>query len=179
MNDIDFIKDEELKKRLEDSIEYIFALFEQSKDAGQKERYQEETYRVIILYIVSVIEAVFLYFYKVRGEKIEYVEYKFVQVLPSEYEHREKKGLPVVVAIQEKLEKQEHQIGLHDLVIFFKTKKLMQEKTANDILELNDVRNTFHLNKPRAKNCDLKRVESALQLLVYTLEKAPEALQNK
>ena len=72
MNDIDFIKDEELKKRLEDSIEYIFALFEQSKGAGQKEIYLEETYRVIILYVVSVIEAVLLYFYKERGEKIEY-----------------------------------------------------------------------------------------------------------
>lgn len=179
MNDLDFIKDKELRKTLEDSIEYIYALFEQSKDSEQKELYREETYRVIILYVVSAIEAVLLYFYKMRGEKIEYLEYKFVQTLPPGYEHREKINLPVVVAVQEKLEKQEYQIGLHDLVIFFRAKKLIKENTASDILELNDVRNTFHFSKPRAKNCDLKRVEFALQLLVYTLEHAPGAMQKK
>lgn len=178
MNDLDFIKDKELKKTLEDSIEYIYALFEQSKDDKQKALYKEETYRVIILYVVSAIEAVLLYFYKARGEKIEYLEYKFVQILPTAYAHREKIGLPIVVAVQEKVEKQEYQIGLHDLVLFFKSKKLIQEKTANAILELNDVRNTFHFSKPRARNCDVKRVESALQLLVHTLERAPGVLQK-
>ncbi|MBI2046395.1 MAG: hypothetical protein HYT28_03185 [Parcubacteria group bacterium] len=179
MNDLDFITDKELRKTLEDSIEYIYALFKRSKDDEQKELYREETHRVIILYVVSAIEAVLLYFYKVRGEKIEYLEYKFVQTLPPEYGHREKTNLPVIVAVQEKLEKQEYQIGLHDLVIFFKAKKLIKEKTATDILELNDVRNTFHFSKPRAKNCNLKRVEAALQLLVYTLEHAPRAMQKK
>ena len=158
----------------------IFSRFlNNQKMPGKKKYIGEETYRVIILYIVSVIEAVMLYFYKARGEKIGYIEYKFVQTLPLEYGHREKIGLPVVIAVQEKLDKQEHQIGLRDLVIFFKTKRLIQEKTSDDILELNDVRNTFHLSKPRAKNCDLKRVESALNLLVHTIKRAPEALKNK
>lgn len=179
MKDLDFIKDADLRKTIENSIEYIYALLEQSKSNEQNELYREETRRVIILYVVSAIEAILLYFYKIRGEKIEYLEYKFVQHLPSEYEHNGKAGLPVVVAVQEKIEKQEHQIGLHDLVIFLKTKKLIQDKTADDILELNDVRNTLHFNKPRAKNCDVKQVEAALQLLVYTIERAPGVLQSK
>jgi hypothetical protein len=179
MRDLDFIKDKNLRKTLEDSIEYIYILFEQSRNDEQKELYKEETYRVIVLYVVSAIEAVLLYFYNERGEKIERLEYKFVQPLLPEYEHRGKTGLPVVVAVQEKVNKQEHQIGLHDLVTFFRTKKLIQEKTVNDILELNDVRNTFHFNKPRVRNCDRKRVESALKLLVYTLERAPTWLQKK
>lgn len=70
MRDLDFIKDKELRKTLEDSIEYIYALFEQSKDSKQKKSYQEETYRVIILYVVSAIEAILLYFYKARGRKL-------------------------------------------------------------------------------------------------------------
>ena len=179
MADIDFIKDKELQKTLEGSIEYIYALFEQSKDDNQNELYREETHRVIILYVISAIEAVLLYFYKERGEKIEYLEYKFVQILPPEYKHSGKTGSSVAVAVQEKLEKKEYQIGLHDLVIFFKSKKLIQEKTATDILELNDVRNTFHFSKHRVQKCDLKRVEVALQLLVRTLEKAPGVLQKK
>lgn len=179
MEDLDFIKDSELRKTIEDSIKYVYALFEQSKSTEQKELYREETRRVIILYVISAIEAILLYFYKVRGEKIEYLEYKFVQNLPPEYEHIRKMGLPVVIAVQEKLEKKEHQIGLHDLVAFFKTKKLIQEKTASGILELNDVRNTFHFSKPRAKNCELKQVEAAFQLLVHTIERAPGVLYKK
>ncbi|MDO8518339.1 MAG: hypothetical protein Q7S26_03560 [bacterium] len=179
MADLDFIRDAILRKTLEDSIEYIYALFEQSKVDRQKKLYQEETYRVIILYVVSAIEAVLLYFYKVRGEKIEYVEYKFVQTLPLQYRHSGKIGLPVVVAVQEKMEKQEHQLGIHELVAFFRGKKLMQEKTAGDILDMNDVRNTFHFNKSRTQVCDLKRVEKALQLLVHTIENAPKSLETK
>lgn len=179
MNDFNFIKDEELRKRIEDSIEYSYALLEQSKSKDQSELYREETRRVIVLYVVSAIEAILLYFYKVRGEKIDYLEYKFVQTLSSEYEYSGKVGVPVVVAVQEKLEKQEHQLGLHDLVVFFRTKKLIQDKTAEDILELNDVRNTLHFSKPRDKNCDVKRVEMAFQLLVHTIERAPGVLQNK
>lgn len=177
MDELDFIKDKELRKKLEDSIEYIYALFEQSKDDGQKKLYQEETYRVIILYIVSAIEAVLLYFYKVRGEKIEQTEYKFIQALPLQYGHIGKPGLPVIIAVQEKIEKREHQLGMHELITYFKGKKLIKEQTATDILDMNDVRNTFHFNKPRAHECDLKRVEKALQLLLHTIENAPKTLR--
>ncbi|MEK7101685.1 MAG: hypothetical protein AAB882_00835 [Patescibacteria group bacterium] len=179
MRDLDFIKDKELRKTLEDSIEYIYALFEQSKDSKQKKSYQEETYRVIILYVVSAIEAILLYFYKARGEKIEYPEYKFVCPLPPEYAHGEKFHSPVVVAVQELVEKQEHQLGIHELVAFFRRKNLILEKTAKKILDMNDVRNTFHFNKQRARACDLGRVEKALQLLIHTIKNAPKALERK
>ncbi len=179
MNNLDFITNKDLRSTIENSIEYIYALLEDSKNSKQKELYREETHRVIILYVISVIEAVLLYFYKERGEKMEYVEYKFAEQISEKYFHSEKKGLPVVVAVQEKIEKKEYQIGLHELVIFFKDKKLIKEKTVDDILELNDIRNTFHFNKPRTKKCDLVHVESALKLLVYTIEKAPLALKKR
>jgi hypothetical protein len=179
MKELDFIKDEDLRKTLEDSIDFVYNFYERSKSNGQKKLYQEEVYRIIILYVVSVIEAVLFYFYKARDEKIEYPEYKFVQTLPPEFGHAHKPGLPLVIAVQGKAEKQDYDIGLHGLVNFFKAKKLIQEKTADDILELNDMRNTFHFNKPRAKNCDLEGVEAALKLLVHTIENAPKTLQKK
>ena len=149
MSDLDFIKDKELRGTLENSIEYIYALFENSKASEQNELYREETHRVIILYVISAIEAVLLYFYKERDEKMEYFVYKFVSPLPKDYAHNEREGMPVVIAVQEKIEKKEYQIGLNDLVIFFKDKKLIREKTAEDILKFNDIRNTFHFNKSR------------------------------
>lgn len=178
MADLDFIKDEKLHQTLEDAIEYIYALFEQSKIGEQKQLYKEETYRVIVLYVISAIEAVLLYFYKERGEKIESLEYKFIQLLGKGYEHNERKGMSVIVAVQEKVEKKEHQVGLHELVTFFRDKKLIKKETADDILELNGIRNTFHFNKPRTRDCDLERVEWALKLLVHTIEKAPLTLKK-
>ncbi len=179
MRDLDFIKDKELRKTLEDAIEYIYALFDQSKKYEQNQLYLEETYRVIILYTLSAIEAILLYFYKARGEKLEHPEYKFVCPLPPEYAHSSKPSFAVVVAVQEMVEKQEHQLGIGELVAFFKKRNLILEKTAKSILDMNDVRNTFHFNKHRAQTCDLDRVEKALQLLVHTIKNAPKTLETK
>ena len=174
--DLAFIKDTDRRESIETAMEDIYALYEESKGDHQHKSYSQETYRVIILYTVSTIEAILLYFYKVRGEKIEYVEYKFIQQLPSEYRHSEKSSSPVVIAVQEKHEKKDYQIGMFDLVVFFKEKKLIQEKTAQAILEINDVRNTFHFSKKSIEHCNIEQVEKALGLLVRTIEKAPSAL---
>ncbi len=178
MTSLDFIVDKELKRTLEDSIEFIFALHNSSKLTNQNILYQEETCRVIILYVISAIEAVLLYFFKLRGEKMEKLEYRFVHQFPAEYSHKHKANLPLVVAVQENIVRQDYEIGLHSLVTFFKEKKLIIKETARKILELNDVRNTFHFSKIRDKKCDLGRVEEALALLLYTLEKAPRGLRK-
>lgn len=179
MEDLAFIKNIQLRERVENAIEYVYALSERSKREDQNGRYQEETHRVIILYVVSTIEAILLYLYKERGEAITSVEYKFVQPLPAEYKHSTRSTSPVVIAVQEYVAKKEHQIGLHDLVSFFKEKELMQETTAESILEINDVRNTFHLSKERSVSCDITQVEKAFSLLVHTIERAPRALRKK
>ncbi|MEI6296401.1 MAG: hypothetical protein WCO84_01985 [bacterium] len=180
MSDLEFIKDDGLRKILEDSMEFIFVLYtKQAKENEQNKLYQEEVYRVIILYVISIIEAVLLYFFKERGEKIEYFEYKYPSQLLPGYRHKEKLDFPVVIAVQEIAEKKEHQIGLKELIVFFRDKKLIQEKLAEEILEINDVRNTFHFSKPRDKSCDLKRVENAVGLLLNILEQIPNSLQKK
>lgn len=178
MIELDFIKDLDLKRTLENSLDFVYSFRERFEDFPENKFHQEENHRIVILYVVSAIEALLMYFYKDRGEKTVNMEYKHVHNLPACFEYNKKKDCPVVIALQEKTPKLDRQISLHDLVSFFKEKKLIQEVTANKILELNDVRNTFHFSKPRAKNCDLARVESALNLLVYTLERAPKALMK-
>ena len=179
MNDLDFIKDPVLRKTLEDSIEYIYALYEETKQDGQKPLYREETYRVIVLYVVSAIEAVLFYFYKTRGEKITKVSYRCIQTLSTSYQNKEKPGLPVIIAVQEGEERKDYELGLYELVKFFLTLKLIQEKTAKEILAMNRMRNTFHFNKPRPQICDKEQVENALRLLVHTLQNAPKSLEIK
>ena len=65
--DLAFIVDHSLRQRIEDSIEYIYTLYEDSKQSDKNELYITETYRVIILYTVSIIEAVLFYIYEKRG----------------------------------------------------------------------------------------------------------------
>jgi len=177
--DLDFITDTDLRKKIENSIEYVFVLFEKSKNEKEKDLFREETHRVIILYIISIIEAVLLYVYKKRNEELTKLEYKFVTTIPNEYKNEKEKDFPVVIAVQKKIKKQDHEIGLFELVNFFKDKKLMMEKTVEKILEINDIRNTFHFNKSRSSViCDIKHVESAFSLLVYVIEKVPKVFKK-
>lgn len=175
MDALAFIENEKLRKTLEESMWFISALGVDLKSDNRNALYREETCRVIILYVVSSIEAVLLYLYKRRGEKMVKSEYRHVHQLPNAYAYGRKTGARVVVAMQETIERKDYEIGLHDLVTFFKGRILL-EKTAEKILSLNDVRNTFHLSKSREKRCDDAWVESALAVLVHVLENAPHAI---
>lgn len=174
----EFISDEKLRSRLEDATGFIYALYEQSNAEGQSDLYKEEANRVIVLYVVSTIEALLLYYFQQRGEKVEYVEYKHVHPLPEGYGFVAQAGHPAVIAVQKKVEKREHQLGLHDLVRHFKDAGKIRNETAQDILKLNEMRNTFHFSKPRTDTCDVRHVERALKLLVYTIKHAPRALSH-
>lgn len=102
-----------------------------------------------------------------------------VSSLPEKYVHVNKKGLPVVIAIQDKVEKKDYEISLSDLVKFFKSKGLIQEVTAQGILDTNDIRNTFHLSKARTKQCGEAQVNEAVDLLLHTVKTAPNWLLKK
>ncbi len=179
MKNLEFIKDKELRVTIENSIEYMYALYEDSRNEEKSSLYKEETYRVIVLYVISIIEAILLFFYKEKSDRIEKIQYKFITHLPNEYVHNKKTGLPVVIAVQEKIQKREDEIGLYELVNFFLSKRLIRKETAEEILELNDIRNTLHLSKPRKKQCDIDKVEESFKLLIRTIEKAPKALNKK
>ena len=172
-----FVNDKELKVTLENSIEYIYALYEQSKTLGNSKLYREETHRVIILYVVAIIEAVLFYFYKERKEEIKQLEYKYIQELPKNYVNKDRVDSFVVIATREEVSKKDHQIGMKDLVTLFKNKKLIIKDTADKILELNELRNTFHLSKLRTKTCEIEDVEKAFKLLLYVLNRAPKVLK--
>lgn len=179
MNDLDFITDATLRKTVKDSIDYIYVLFEELKGKTANKLYQEETHRVIILYVVSVIEAILLYLYKKGEYEMTYLDYKYINTLPEGYRHDTCPGSRVIVAVQKNTSKAEHQIGLADLVNYFLDQKKIIKSTATEILAINDLRNTFHLNKPRKITCDVAQVERALKLLLYVIQKSPSALLKK
>lgn len=180
MDGLDFITDTPLRKTVGDSIEYTYLLFEESKKRTDNKLYQEETCRVIVLYVVSILEAIILFFYKKGGHQIPHVDYKYIQTLSEDYQHKEATGDRIIVAVQKSGNKEEHQIGLKTLVNFLESKKLLSKRVASEVLAINDLRNTFHLSKSREKIvCNVAQVERALKLLVYIIEKSPKGFLKK
>ncbi len=176
---LDFIKDKELRKTIEDAVQYIYIIFDQANNS-ESELYQEETYRVIILYVIAIIEAIMLYVLEKRGEKITYIDYKYTEAVSSEIRHSEEPNSSVVIAIQKELDKPNEKIGFTELITFIKTNGLMKEKFAEEILKINSIRNTFHFTKPRNQiTCEVKMVEKALDLLVKVIQGAPKAIVFK
>lgn len=174
--DLDFISDAGLRKTIKEAIEYIVALLGSTVTSEVSDLYIEETHRVIILYVASIIEAIFLHCFKEKKQVLHYLDYKFISALPSEYNYAGQPG-SVVVAVQKELPRSDHQLGLHELVNFFKDKKLIKSETAADILEINDIRNTVHFTKPRTKSCDIDRVEFAFNTLVHIIKHSPKLLK--
>ena len=178
-NELNFLKDKDLKKTIEDSIQYVRIAYKQAKDS-EKALYKEETYRVVILYIVSIIEAVLLYVFNLRNEKIDRLDYNYISPVPQEFKHSKLPHNVVVIAVQKKTTKNNKRIGFVELIDFMKTNCLIEKKLAQEILDINNVRNTFHFTKPRNKIiCEIKIVENALELLVKVLKNAPKMIVFK
>ena len=178
-DELNFLKDKDLKKTIEDSIQYVRIVSKQAKDS-EKALFKEETYRVIILYIVSIIEAVLLHIFSLRNEKIDRLDYNYVNPISREFKHSELPHDVVVIAVQKKTIKDNKHIGLVELIDFMKTNYLIEKKLAQEILDINNIRNTFHFTKPRNEiTCEIKIVENALELLIKVLKNAPKMIVPK
>ncbi len=171
-----FITDAQLRQRIEDSIEYIYALYEESKHSDKNELYQTETYRVIILYTVSIIEAVLFYIYEKRGSVLTKTEYKEREYLHESYKNSKVSG-KLVVAVEKITEKSESEIGLKELVNFLSIEKIIKRETEEKLLNVIKTRNSVHLRQKGTNSCTIDEVEDALELLVYILSHAPRSIK--
>ncbi len=176
--DFDFIKDSDLRKKIEDSVEYIYAAYEESKKKDKSELFRTETFRVIVLYTVSIIEAVLFDIYHQQDKRLIKEEYKETISLPKEYIHTKIENGTIAVVVIKKTEKDEIEIGFQELVKFLEKEKVLQKETVTRMLEINNVRNTLHLRKERVQTCTVKEAESALELLLYTLQNAPRFIKK-
>jgi len=178
-SELDFLKDKDLKRTIEDSIQYIQIISKQARDS-ESALYKEETYRVVILYVVSIIEAVLLHIFNLRNEKIDCLDYNYVNPISPEFKHLKLPHDVVIIAVQKKTTKDNKRIGLAELVDFMKSSSLIEKKLAQKILDINNIRNTFHFTKPRNKiTCEIKIIENALELLIGVIKNAPKMIASK
>lgn len=170
--DAGFIGDEEVRQRVENALEYILVLYEESK-RSTKPQYTAEKYRTIILYVVSILEATLFAIYAERVNKIKKVEYKWKQNLPKRYICIDDVGDAcdgdVVIAFEQQIEKGEQEVGFKELTAYLVSEKILKKDTADKMCRINSLRNTFHFRKRGSHQCTLPDVEEALELLEYSL----------
>lgn len=174
---LNFITDKDLRDRVEKSVRYTLVLFKDS-DKNSDAVHREEANRVIVLYVISIIEAIIFFFYEQSKEKIMKTEYVNITNLPDTYSDISKPGFQLVIATRQEVERKTSQLGLVNIVNFFRGKGLILQTTADSILELNDISNTFHLSKKRSVECTNEKVNEAVELLIHTIKHAPNSLKK-
>mgnify|MGYP001599166181 CR=1 FL=1 len=99
-NDLLFISDVSLRKKIIESIETISGLYLVEKDSKYPKELTREVRRIIILYSASIIEALLLFLYKKSKYHIENIEYKEVFQLPSGFQSENKSKLIIAKQVR-------------------------------------------------------------------------------
>ena len=174
--DTDFITDRTLQKRVDESITYIFALYFDAQDNQSKE-FETETCRVIILYTISIIEALLHQVYEVIPQNITKESLRDTRELGGGYQHAANKHCEVIVATRCIINKEPREIQFNELVSFLQHKALKKDTVAR-IKKINSLRNTFHLRKHGSSACKISDVDEALTLLELILKEIPRFLKK-
>lgn len=170
-------KDEVLGKRIENSIEYIYSLYEDSKQAHRSDLYRTETYRVILLYVVSIIEAVLFYIYDARKLSLTKIEYKSIHKLPNKFIDTSTKG-QLIMAVKTERGKTEPEITLRELVQFLVQEKVLKKETSERLFKVMEIRNSIHLRQPKQKSHTVIDVIFSLDLLEYVINNAAQGFNK-
>ena len=159
----DFISDQKVKDNIIQSIEFSSVLWLLNEKIPEAHR--EESFRTIILYTASIIEALLLYY--LSAKKLSLEEEKFIYTARLGNNFQNNLG-EVVVAIR-KMEKR-------PIPDFSKTidflEKILGKNLSKSMHKIRETKNTFHLLKSRTKikESDVKYANETLLKLVNKIK---------
>jgi hypothetical protein len=143
-----FITNDSLRAKIISSIFTISGLYLVEEKQRNSPELAKEIRRVIILYSAFIIEAILLFMFKKKSEKLEKIDYKDVYELPSNFQTAS--SYTLVVAKQVKIPKHERELMLDVLLKYYVEKGIISRNLESKIKKVKDIRNTFHLSKPRS-----------------------------
>ena len=160
----DFVTPKTFRTNIIESVGFVAYLWVLAQQI--EEKYRDEMARTVILYNISIVEALLLFWAK--KHKIKFLEDKYTEkyVLPKNLQ-----GIPdkeLLVAHCCKIEKPDARIWLHDLVS--EGKQLLGSDLHSEIIDLQDIRNTFHLSKTR-RTLSLDRAEDSFDVVLEVVNK--------
>ena len=171
--DFDFVKNEALKKNIEDSIKFLSTLWLFS-EKNKEDR--EEIYRTIIIYQASIVEALLLHYCERKKIPFTEIEYAFCnQVTGDFYDIKSDKYHNAKMFFGLKHEINKPIATLADATVKLKN-NLLGIRLFTRIEDLKEKRNTVHLFKTRDA-ITKKDVEKATETLLWVVRKLSKKLK--
>jgi hypothetical protein len=162
-NDFNFITPKSLRMNVVESVKFATFLWILAQKIERE--FQDETLRTVILYNIAVIEALLLF--RIKKEKISFSdpEYKYVTALPNSYKIN---GADLIVAHRVMKVRGESRIWLYEMIK--KQEKFLGKNLSEEITDLQNIRNTFHLSRKRA-SLSFEKAESSFDTVLKVVNK--------
>jgi len=138
-----------------------------------EDEYQDETVRTVILYNMSIVEALLLFWTKKKKKKFFEDKYTDKYTLPIKLQGTS--GKELLVAHFSRVEKDDTRVWFHDLIA--ECKQFMGKDLHDRVIDLQGIRNTFHLSKTR-RALSLKKAEGSFDAVLEVVNKIKRDLKK-
>jgi len=166
-----FVTPKAFRTNIVESVEFVAWLWVLAQKI--EEKYRDESVRTVILYNMSIVEALLLFWAKKKKKKFFEDKYTDKHILPTELQGVTNKEL--LVAHFSKMEKDDTRIWFHDLIA--EGKQLLGKDLHDRVVDLQDIRNTFHLSKTR-RALSLKKSEESFDVVLEVVNKIKRDLKK-
>ncbi len=162
-NTFDFITPKVLRHNIAESVRFAVWLWTMAEKVEPE--YQDEMVRTIVLYNIGIIEALLLF--RAKKEKLIFYDEKYphATLLAKVFQHTDQ---DLIISYRTKKARDQSRIWLHELIK--EQKDFLGVSLHEQIVDLQDIRNTFHLAKPRTI-LSLKKAEKSFDLVLKLAEK--------
>lgn len=170
-NIFDFVTPKALRKNIVESVKFVNRLWVLAQEVGQE--YEDEMVRTIILYNISIVEALLLF--RTKKQKMKFYDevYLNTNLLPKSFQHTDQE---LVVAYRDKKKRDESRIWLNELI---RENKIFLGKSLNkQISDLQSTRNTFHLSRIRSV-LSLTKAEESFDIVLKLITKLQKEYSKK
>jgi len=138
-----------------------------------EDEYQDETVRTVILYNMSIVEALLLFWTKKKKKKFFEDKYTNKHTLPTELQGTG--GKELLVAHFSRVEKEDTRVWFHDLIA--ECKQFLGKDLHDRVIDLQGIRNTFHLSKTR-RALSLKKAGVSFDVVLEVVNKIKRDLKK-
>ena len=166
-----FVTPKAFRTNIAESVKFVVWLWVLAQKIEQE--YRDESVRTVILYNMSIVEALLLFWTKKKKKKFFEDKYTDKYTLPSALQGTIDKEL--LVAHFSKVEKSDTRVWFHDLIA--ECKQLLGKDLHDRVIDLQDIRNTFHLSKTR-RALSLKKAEGSFDVVLEVVNKIKKDLKK-
>lgn len=166
-----FVTPKAFRTNIVESVEFVAWLWVLAQKI--EEKYQDESVRTVILYNMSIVEALLLFWAKKHKKKFFEDKYTDKHTLPTTFQGATGKELLVVHF--SRVEKNDTRVWFHDLIA--EGKQLLGKDLHDRVIDLQDIRNTFHLSKAR-RGLSLKKAGNSFDVVLEVINKIKKDIQK-